>query len=115
MPFEIKTRDIGPVTILELSGRLDGTPETAVVHETVRALIGKGRKTLVLDMGAVPWANSLGIGTLISSSATARRAGATLVLCSVGERLLKSLQICGIVPDALDVHEDADAAVASLR
>jgi anti-sigma B factor antagonist len=115
MPFLIETREVGVVTVLELSGRLDGTPQSNVVHETIRELIAKGRKFVVLDMADVPWANSLGIGILISSSATARRAGATLVLCSVGERVLKALKICGIVPGVLEVHEDVDAAVTALR
>jgi anti-sigma B factor antagonist len=114
MSFQVARRDVGVVTVIELSGRLDGTPETAVVYETIRGLIQKGRRIVVLDMGAVPWANSLGIGVLISSTATARRAGATLALCRVGERLLKALTICGVVPGVLDVYEDADAAVAQL-
>ena len=114
MAFQVATRETGDVTVVELSGRLDGTPETTVVHETIRGLIAKGRRVVILDMAAVPWANSLGIGILISSTATARRAGATLALCSVGERLLKALSICGVAPGVLDVFEDADAAVAAL-
>lgn len=114
MAFQVSTREVGKVSVVTLSGRLDGTPETAVVHDTIRGLITKGRRVVVLDMGSVPWANSLGIGILISSTATARRAGATLALCDVGERLLKALTICGVTPGVLDVFEDADAAVAAL-
>lgn len=114
MAFQVASREIGSVTVVELSGRLDGTPETGQVHESIRELIQKGHRVIVLDMSGVPWANSLGIGVLISSTATARRAGATLALCSVGERLLKALSICGVVPGVLDVHENADTAVEVL-
>lgn len=114
MSLQIVTRDQGPVTVVELEGRLDGGPETAKVHETIRELLVKGRHSLVLDLAKVPWANSLGIGTLISAYASAKRENATLALCAVPERVLKVLKICGVVPTVFEVHDDADKAVAML-
>ena len=114
MSLQIATRDEGTVTVVELDGRLDGGPETGKVHETIRDLLGKGRRSIVLDLGKVPWANSLGIGILISAYASAKRESATVALCAVPDRVLKVLKICGVVPTVFEVHDDAAKAVAML-
>jgi anti-sigma B factor antagonist len=112
--LQIATRDLGDIAVLELSGRLDGGPETSQLPQILRSLLAKGRKTVVLDLAEVPWANSLGIGALISLYASSKQEGARLVLCSVPERVLQVLKICGVVPGVFDVHDDADAALARL-
>jgi anti-anti-sigma factor len=114
MALKITTRDQGAVTVVVLDGRLDGGPETGKVHETIRDLLAKGRRSIVLDLAAVPWANSLGIGILISAYATAKREQGTVALCAVPERVLKVLKICGVVPTVFEVHDDAAKAVATL-
>lgn len=114
MPLQVATRDLGEVALLELTGRLDGGPGAAQLPNILRTLLAKGCKTIVLDLADVPWANSLGIGVLISSYSLAKDEGAKLVLCSVPERVLQVLQICGVVPGVFDVHADAEAALARL-
>ncbi len=115
MALQIATRDLGETAILELSGRLDGGPETNRLPRMIRDLLRKGRKTVVLDLADVPWANSLGVGILISSYAMVKQEGARLVLCSVPDRILQVLKICGVVPGVFDVKDDAEAALARLE
>jgi len=115
MSLQITTRDHDNVTVLELNGRLDGGPESAKVHEAIRQLLAAGKRSIVLDLADVPWANSLGIGVLISAYASAKRENATVALCAVPERVLKVLKICGVVPTVFEVHDDADKAVATLK
>jgi anti-sigma B factor antagonist len=100
---------------VELTGRLDGGPETAHLARTIRDLLSNGRRAIVLDLAEVPWANSLGIGILISSYASAKQEGGRLSLCSVPDRVLQVLKICGVVPAVFDVHADAEAALARLE
>jgi anti-sigma B factor antagonist len=115
MPLEIATRDQAGAAIVELKGRLDGSPETGRLQQTIRDLIGAGQRRLVLEMSEVYWANSLGIGSLISAFATTRREGGSLVLCAPTDRVRKVLTISGVVPGVLEVHEDLEAAIAATR
>jgi anti-sigma B factor antagonist len=115
VPLSIAIRDQSGVTIVQLEGRLDGSPENARLQEAVRDLLAAGRRRLVLDMSDVWWANSLGIGTLISAYATTRREGGVLVLCGPTERVLKVLTISGVVPGVLEVHAELHAAITAVR
>ena len=113
MPLDVSTRDQAGAAIVELKGRLDGSPENTRLQQTIRDLLGTGRRRLVLDMSEVYWANSLGIGSLISAYATTRREGGALVLCAPSERVRRVLTISGVVPGVLEVFEDLEAAIAA--
>jgi anti-sigma B factor antagonist len=69
------TRQVDGVTIVDLSGRITLGEGSVVLRDTVRDLIGKGNKKILLNLGDVNYIDSSGIGELVSAFTTVRNQG----------------------------------------
>src|SRR5512134_3846178 len=84
------------VLIIEPRERLteETEPEfTATVHSMLRA----GLPRLILNLAAVPYLDSLGIGAIVHAYTSARRAGGTLKLVHVRGRNRQLLTVTRIL------------------
>ncbi|MEW6049885.1 MAG: STAS domain-containing protein [Candidatus Zixiibacteriota bacterium] len=63
--MEISTRQQGPVTVLQLNGRLDLASGT-ILKEQVKKLLGKNTTCVHLNLTGVDFINSSGLGALVS-------------------------------------------------
>jgi anti-anti-sigma factor len=111
--MQIETRVESGVTILDLSGRLDGGPESRRIHETVKKTLNEGGRRIAFNMAGVPWANTLGIGVLIASFVSAKRMEAELKLFGTPERVAASLRMMRLIPEIFDDLESEEAALGS--
>ena len=111
--MQIETREQAGVTILDLSGRLDGGPESRAIHETVKKTLEGGGKRIALNMTDVPWANTLGIGILIAAFVSAKRMDAQLKLFGTSERVSASLKMMRLIPEIFDDLAGESAAIES--
>ena len=66
----IETRTSGPVTILDIHGKITIGEGSAEVRKTVRELLQAGKKDILLNLGDVSYVDSSGIGELVSSFTT---------------------------------------------
>jgi anti-sigma B factor antagonist len=105
-------RQAGDVTVLELGGRLvldDGVDE---LGELMTTLVNAGRTKLVLDMGALTYVDSCGIGLLISRLVSLRRRGGDVRLLNVTERGQHILQITRLESVFQRYTSEADAVAS---
>ena len=63
----IETRESGPVTILDIHGKITIGEGSAEVRNIVRELLQAGKKDILLNLGGVSYVDSSGIGELVSS------------------------------------------------
>lgn len=63
--MEIKVREKGPVTVINLTGRLD-LATGASLKEHVKDLLEKDRSNIHLNMKGIDFINSSGLGALVS-------------------------------------------------
>lgn len=70
--------------VLTLDGKLMGDPDTHDIHERIKNLMTMGITHVVVDLEPLEWLNSAGLGVLIASLTTLRKAGGDLVLANVG-------------------------------
>ena len=82
--------------MLVVSGRITLSECHGDLRNAVRGLIERGRKQIVLDLEAVPFIDSDGLGELVSSYASAVRLGGTLRLTSVNPRVADALGGVGL-------------------
>jgi len=108
----LQTREAQQVAVLDIEGRLVGGPETTNICARVRELVAGGRTRILLNMEGVPWANSLGIGTLVSCYATARRQGVQLELCCLSARITMVLRTEKLIPVLFDPYRTEAEALA---
>jgi anti-sigma B factor antagonist len=106
------TRQIDGVTIVDLSGRITLGEGSVILRDTVRELMGKGSKKILLNLGDVNYIDSSGIGELVSAFTTVRNQGGELKLLNLTKKVHDLLQITKLYT-VFDVKDDETTAVKS--
>jgi anti-anti-sigma factor len=101
----IKSRIEGDVHVLELEGRLDGSPESASVQDSIREVLESGCRKVLISLEELQWINSIGVGYLVASLVSARNAGAKIKFVGSHSRLITLLRTTGLVPNIMQVYE----------
>jgi len=104
------TRQVDGVTIVDLSGRITLGEGSVVLRDTVRDLLSKGQKKILLNLGDVNYIDSSGIGELVSAFTTAKNQGGELKLLHLTKKVHDLLQITKLYT-VFDVQDDEANAV----
>jgi anti-anti-sigma factor len=90
MSLPISTRPDG-AAVARLAGRLDAEVAAATREALAEAIAAHPR--LVVDLAAVDFADSSGLGVLVASLKTARKAGGDLALAAPGDQVRRLLRL----------------------
>jgi anti-sigma B factor antagonist len=108
----IQLRQVGDVTIMVCSGQITLGEATSVFRNTVREIINKGSKKLLIDLGSVTYLDSSGIGELVGSYSSAHNVNASMKLLHLPKKIYDLLQITKLIT-VFQVFEDEAEAVRS--
>jgi anti-sigma B factor antagonist len=108
--MKASTRQVNGVTIVDLSGRITLGEGSVILRDTVRDLLGKGNKKILLNLGDVSYIDSSGIGELVSAYTTVRNQGGDLRLLNLTKKVHDLLQITKLYT-VFDVKDDETSAV----
>jgi anti-sigma B factor antagonist len=108
--LSVKERQVGEVTILDLSGKITIGEGSVQLRETVRRLLDEGKKKILLNLGDVSYVDSSGIGELVSSYTTTNNNGGHLKLLN----LTKKIQDLLMITKLLTVFETFDSEAAAV-
>jgi anti-sigma B factor antagonist len=109
---KLNTRQIGDVTVVDVSGRITLGEGSSALRDLLRDLIAKGNKKILLNLGEVTYIDSSGIGELVSGFTTISNQGGTLKLLNLTRRVQDLLQITKLYT-VFDVHEEEAHALRS--
>ena len=112
MQLKIDTHTTEGITILECSGRIVFGDETAALREQVKNLVAAGKKQIVIDLGAISYIDSGGLGTLVEVNTTARHVGASVKLANLTRRVGDLLQVTKLLT-VFEVFDTVEQAVGS--
>jgi len=112
MSMTFKTREVGGVTIVDLSGKITLGDGGITLREEVRKLVGEGQKKIVLNLAEVNYIDSSGLGELVSAYTAVKNAGGELKLLNLTSKVRDLLVITKLVT-VFDVKDDEAAAVSS--
>ena len=73
MSMKATNRQVDGVAVVDMSGRITLGEGSVVLRDTIRDLIGKGSKKILLNLGDVTYIDSSGIGELVSAFTAASR------------------------------------------
>jgi anti-sigma B factor antagonist len=110
--MKASTRQIDGVTIVDLSGRITLGEGSVVLRDTVKDLLGKGQKKILLNLGDVSYIDSSGIGELVSAFTSVRNQGGELKLLHLTKKVHDLLQITKLYT-VFDVKDDEAAAIGA--
>jgi anti-sigma B factor antagonist len=109
--LSLETREVGRVTIVRCNGRIVAGGESESLRAHVDWLL-RDRRSIVLHMGEVGFIDSSGLGTMVRSLTSIRRAHGDLKLCNVTEQVRKVLEMSRLT-QVFDAHESEEQAVAA--
>ena len=114
MSMKISNRQVDGVSIVDCSGRITLGEGSVTLRDTVRELLSKGRKKILLNLGEVNYIDSSGIGELVSAFTSVRNQGGELKLLNLTKKVHDLLQITKLYT-VFDVKDDEAAAVKSFN
>ncbi|HMD77922.1 MAG TPA: STAS domain-containing protein [Terracidiphilus sp.] len=110
----IASRQVGGVAVLDLSGKITLGEGSVQIRDAIRGLIGKGQKSILLNLGNVNYIDSSGLGELVSAYTTAKNQGAALKLLKLTKKVHDLLQLTKLYT-VFDIYDDEASAIASFK
>ena len=107
-------REVGDVTIVDLSGRISLGEGSALLRKTIRELLQNDQTKILLNLGDVNYIDSSGIGELVSGFTAVRNREGELKLLNLTKKVHDLLQITKLFT-VFDVYSDESTAVRSYR
>jgi anti-sigma B factor antagonist len=112
--LDVKQRQAGDVTILDLSGSIRMGDGAVALRNAIRGLIEKGNKKILLNLAGVKNIDSSGIGELIANYTTLSRDGGQLKLLNLTEKIRDLLVITKLLT-VFDSYDDEAEALNSFK
>jgi anti-sigma B factor antagonist len=110
--MKLDIREVNDVTVMDVSGRItlgDGATE---FRDVLRQLVTSGHRKILLNLADVTYLDSTGIGTFVSSFATANNAGGHLKLVNLTKRVQDLLLITKLYT-VFEIFDNESTALAS--
>ena len=111
MDLTLATREVGETTVVAVGGEID-VYTAPKLRDKITELVGAGVYDIVIDLEAVEFLDSTGLGVIVGGLKKVRAHEGSLRLVCTQDRLLKIFRITGLAK-VFDIHQSADAAVAA--
>lgn len=112
MTLDIQQREREGIVILDLSGRLVVGEATSALREKIRELSESGRKNIIINLQEVDYIDSTGLGGLVISYTTLKKAGGALKVTNLSRRNIELLVLTKL-STVFEVFNDEQDAVNS--
>jgi len=110
--MSVSERENGQVTIVDVAGNLTQGAAVDALRDKVGSLLQQGRKNVLVNLNAVSYMDSSGLGMLVATYTTAQRQGGALKLLNLTKRL-HDLLIITKLSNVFDCFDDEATAVRS--
>ncbi|MCU1266278.1 MAG: anti-anti-sigma factor [Acidobacteria bacterium] len=107
--LDVKERQAGDVTILDLSGTIRIGEGSVAMREAIRTLVDGGKNKILLNLASVKYMDSSGIGELIANYTTVTRGGGQMKLLNLTDKIQDLLVITKLLTvfDTFDSESEA--------
>lgn len=112
--LKIRGRQVGDITIVDLSGRLTIGEGTITLRRAIGSLLKEGKKKILLNLEGVSYIDSSGIGELVSSYTLVSRNAGGLKLLKLTQTVKELLAITKLL-SVFDAYEDEAEALKSFK
>jgi anti-sigma B factor antagonist len=112
MSLKTALREVGPVSVLDLSGKITIGEGDSLLREQVHNLLESGHSKILLNLEAVSYMDSAGIGELVACYKRAREKGGTVKLLRPSGKV-QDLLVLTKLEEVFENYPDEKAAIAS--
>ena len=96
MTAKLTSRQVGEVTIIDLSGRITLGEGSSMLRDELRNLVGTNRRKILINLADVSYIDTSGIGQLVAGFTTVSNQGGHLKLLNLTKKVKDVLQITKI-------------------
>ena len=96
MNARLTSRQVGEVTVIDLSGRITLGEGSSMLRDELRNLIGTNRRKILINLAEVSYIDTSGIGQLVAGFTTVSNQGGHLKLLNLTKKVKDVLQITKI-------------------
>lgn len=114
MALTIASREVSGVSVLDLKGKITLGEGSVQIRDAIRGLVGKGKKSILLNLGDVSYIDSSGLGELVGAYTTAKNQGAELKLLNLTKKVHDLLQLTKLYT-VFEAYDDETTAIASFK
>lgn len=111
--MDLDVRETGAVCVLKAKGRLTSGEPVALFENAFQRALASGHICLVLDLEAVAFIDSSGIGSVVNALRQANKAGGTVKLVNPSNFVAKTFKMVGILP-LFGVHSSEQEAIEAV-
>jgi len=113
LAVKIKKREVGEITVLDLSGKIMGGDDFDLFNNAIKDLVNDGHVDIVLNLKSVKWINSTGLGLMVSAYTSLVKQGGRMKVCEVSERIDNILHVTQLelIFETFDKEADALASL----
>jgi anti-sigma B factor antagonist len=112
MSMKVAIRQVDGITILDLSGRITLGEGSITLRDSVRDVLAKGSKKILLNLGQITYIDSSGIGELVSAFTSVKNGGGELKLLNLTQKVHDLLQITKLYT-VFDVWDNEASAITA--
>ncbi len=102
------------VVVLEPVGKLMGGPDVGELDEKLYALLGRGQKKVIIDLGKTAWMSSSGIAILIHHHTKFKEKVGNLKLANLTKKIQELIAITKLTL-VFDVYDTLEAALEDFK
>ncbi len=114
MSLKTSSRQVGGVTVVDLSGRIVLGDGSSILRDTLKDLAGRGQKQILLNLADVSYIDSSGLGALVSGYTSLKGQQGQVKLLNLTTKVRDLLQITKLLT-VFEVFNDEAAAVRSFQ
>jgi anti-sigma B factor antagonist len=93
MSMMTSIRQVGSVTIVDISGRIVLGEESAALRNLVCELLNEGHRQILFNLGDVHYIDSAGLGTLVGAFTSVRKQKGELKLLNLSNKVHDVMQM----------------------
>ncbi len=112
MSMKVAIRQVDGITILDLSGRITLGEGSITLRDSVRDVLAKGSKKILLNLAQITYIDSSGIGELVSAFTSVKNAGGELKLLNLTQKVHDLLQITKLYT-VFDIWDNEASAITA--
>lgn len=110
MGFELSTRELNRVTVVDAVGRLTLSDGRTQLRDLIHVLCSNGRKNFLLNLAGVDHIDSDGMGELVRCYSIVRQRGGELKLMQLTQRVATLLELTRL-NTLFDIYREEQAAL----
>jgi anti-sigma B factor antagonist len=114
MDMTTSRRQVGDVTVVDISGRVALGEESAAVRNLVMDLLSQGHTKILLNMAGVDYVDSSGLGALVSSVTSVRKVGGEMKLVNLSDKVDDLMEVTRLYT-VFDIPDNEEAALKSFE